>query len=71
MIGAFFRELAVLVVLFVPLEAWKAPQGGINSSLLWHTGEGGIALLVVGIVCEYIALGADRAKRDLEGNRGS
>jgi len=71
MLGDFFRELAVLFLVFVPLEWWKPNVNVGNPNFLWHVGEVTIVLLLAGLVAEYVSLGACRAKRDLEGNHGS
>jgi hypothetical protein len=68
MVGEFLREAAVLLVIFVPLEFWKAQNGVVNTGLLWHVGEGTVILFVLGVVAEYASIGAIRIKRDLEGN---
>jgi hypothetical protein len=70
MLGDFFRELAVLVVLFVPLEFWK-PQPGVDfNTVIWHVGEGTVGLMAAGMFLEYIAMTFFRIKRDLEGKDG-
>jgi hypothetical protein len=71
MIGDFFREFAVLLALFVPLEMWK-PQSGLDfSAVVWHVGEATVALMAVGMFLEYLSLTFFRIKRDLEGRDGS
>jgi hypothetical protein len=71
MLGDFFRELAVLLILFVPLELWK-PQAGIDfNTVMWHVGEGTVALMSIGMFLEFVAMAIFRMKRDLEGKDGS
>lgn len=71
MFGEFLREIAVLFLVFVPLEWWKPQLAQGNPNFLWHVGEVTVVLLVTGIIAEYVALGAIRAKRDLEESYGS
>lgn len=66
MLGEFFREAAVLLVIFVPLELWKPSSGAFNSGAMWHAAEGSLLLLGIGIFLEFAALFAHRIKRDLE-----
>ncbi len=71
MFGEFFRELAVLLVIFVPLELWKPQQGPVNSALMWHVGEGTVLFMGMGMFLEFTAKVAFRIKRDLEGRDGN
>jgi hypothetical protein len=67
MLGEFAREVAVLLLVFVPLDWWRPNVSDPN--LLWHVGEATFGLLAFGMLLEYVSLGAIRAKQDLEGNR--
>ena len=69
MIGEFFREGAVLLAIFVPLELWK-PQGA-NFDLIVRVALVSFFVLGVGMLLEWIGLLAIRIKRDLEVNYGS
>lgn len=71
MLGEFFRELAVLLVIFVPLELWKPQQGGVDFPTMVHVGEGTLLFLAVGMSLEFLSIALIRIKRDLEGNNGS
>lgn len=71
MVGEFFREAAVLLTIFVPLEIWKSKNGILDIGLLWHVGEGCLVIFFVGLCAEFFALGANRIKRDLEVANGS
>jgi hypothetical protein len=66
MLGEFFREAAVLLVIFVPLELWKPSSGYFNASNMIHVAEGTVVLLIVGIALEFLSILAHRIKRDLE-----
>jgi len=50
MLGEFCRELAVLILVFVPLELYRAPQ--ISSWVIKVAILGSIALLALGIGIE-------------------
>ena len=65
MLGEFVREAAVLLVIFVPLDWWRPKTSDPN--FLWQVGEISLGLLCLGMFLEYVSLGANRAKRDLEG----
>lgn len=71
MVGEFFREAAVLLVIFVPLELWKSQSGQVNFNLMMHVGGVSLIILVFGIFLEWGSLLATRIKRDLEASYGS
>jgi hypothetical protein len=54
MIGEFFREAAVLLVVFVPLELWKPTSGVIGSVPMWQVLIGCFFLLFAGIFLESV-----------------
>jgi hypothetical protein len=68
MVGEFVREAAVLLLIFVPLEWWK--PNGSDPNFLWRVVEISLVSLCLGMILEYVSLGANRAKRDLEGSDG-
>lgn len=70
MLGEFFRELAVLVVLFVPLELWKPRMSVDYNAVVWHVGEATVSLMVAGMILKYVSMTFYRIKRDLEGKDG-
>lgn len=69
MIGEFFRDAAVLLVIFVPLDLWKPGTAANWLQLSLAT----VVLMGVGMVCEYVAVFANRFKCDLQegGDHGS
>ena len=66
MVGEFFREGAVLMMVFVPLELWKSQGGTINFPLILHVAEVSLFTLAVGMFLEWTSLLAARIKRNLE-----
>ena len=54
MVGDFFREAAVLVLIFYPLEMSKNPNGTVPLPLLLIVGSSCIALLLMGIALEKL-----------------
>ena len=54
MIGDFFREAAVLVLIFYPLEIAKNQDGSIPLPFLLIVGSACIALLLMGITLEKL-----------------
>jgi hypothetical protein len=56
MLGEFLREIAVLVLVFVPLEVWKGAQGNASTLaiVLILTAVVSILSLVAGIIIERI-----------------
>ena len=68
MVGEFFREGAVLLAIFVPLELWK-PQGA-DFKFLLYVGAVSLFVLFVGMMLEWVSLLATRIKADLEASYG-
>jgi len=64
MLGEFFRDAAVLLVIFVPLELWK-PGTALGVGWLQLI-LGTVVLLGVGMIFEYVAIAAFRIKCDLQ-----
>jgi hypothetical protein len=69
MTGEFLREIAVLVVVFVPLELWKAQQPGQRVSF-FSVFEACIFFLVSGMLMELIAKEFERNKKVKEREYG-
>ena len=66
MVGEFFREGAVLLMVFVPLELWRSQSGAINFPLIIHVAGVSLFVLGVGMCLEWASLLAARIRRDLE-----
>jgi hypothetical protein len=64
MVGEFFREGAVLLAIFVPLELWK-PQAA-HFRFILYVGAVSLFVLGVGMLLEWVSLLATRIKSDLE-----
>lgn len=58
--GDYFREMAVLVVVFIPLDLWKHEE--ITSVRVVLVIAGSIGLFVVGMICEWTSYGVKRGK---------
>lgn len=78
MIGEFFRDIAALIFIFVPLELWVRStdphvQGQVPShaALLEYSIIATIVSLVIGFGFEYLSVIANRFKKDLEVNNGN
>ena len=75
MVGDFFREIGALTFIFVPLELWKG-TGDQTDIFAWHVSLVEAALiatfifLAIGFLFEYLSVGANRIKKDLEVNSG-
>jgi len=52
MAGEFCRELAVLVLVFVPLELYRA--SGVSRWVIWGAIAGSISLLGIGMAVEVL-----------------
>ena len=54
MLGEFLREVAVLVLVFVPLETWRGPHGDRLQFVLLLSGTALVAItsLAAGIIIE-------------------
>ena len=52
MLGDFFRDAAVLVLIFYPLEMARNKDGSLSFSFIFLVGIGCIVLLMMGIVLE-------------------
>lgn len=52
MLGDFFREAAVLVLIFYPLEIARNGNGAVPLPFIFLVGIGCIVLLLMGIVLE-------------------
>ena len=77
MMGEFFREIAALIFIFVPLELWRGTGDQKQTELLsWHgtlleaTLAATLVSLAVGFGFEYLAVIANRIKKDVEVNSG-
>jgi len=71
MLGDALRELAALVVVFVPLELWKTQQGNDFHDLMRSTIEAAVSLFLLGMFSKYVSMSLYRMKRDLEGKDGN
>lgn len=58
--GDYFREMAVLVVVFMPLDLWKHEE--ITAARIVMVVAGSIGLFVVGMICEWTSYGVRRGK---------
>jgi hypothetical protein len=52
MFGDFFREAAVLTLVFLPIEVSKSNQGTVPLPMVFMIGFGSLALLLMGMACE-------------------
>jgi hypothetical protein len=78
MIGEFFRDIAALIFIFVPLELWVRStdphlqdQVPTHAALLEYAIIATLVSLVVGFGFEYLSVIANRFKKDLEVNNGN
>lgn len=62
--GHYLREIAVLVVVFFPLDFWKHDQ--ITVMRMSGVIAASILILLFGMVCEWTSYGVKRGKRAWE-----
>jgi hypothetical protein len=58
--GDYFREMAVLIVVFMPLDLWKHEE--ITAFRIVLVVAASIGLFVVGMICEWTSYGVKRGK---------
>lgn len=59
--GHYLRELAVLVVVFVPIDYWRHDQ--ITAWRIVGIASVSILILLCGMVCEWTSYGVKRGKQ--------
>jgi hypothetical protein len=52
MFGDFFREAAVLTLVFLPIELSRNSSGAVPLPMVFMIGIGSVALLLMGMACE-------------------
>ena len=62
--GDYFREMAVLIVVFMPLDLWKHEE--ITPFRIAMVGIASIGLFVMGMLCEWTSYGVKRGKNAWE-----
>lgn len=59
--GHYLREIAVLILVFVPVDFWKHEE--ITPLRLASVGGWSILILFCGMVCEWTSYGVKRGKK--------
>jgi hypothetical protein len=71
MVGEFLREVAVLLMVFVPLELWKQQGGTVNYQLMAYVTGASLLIFVFGMFLEWMHLLLCRVKRNLEASHAT
>ena len=58
--GEYFREMAVLIVVFIPLDLWKHEE--ITALRIINVLLASAGLFMIGMVCEWTSYGVKRGK---------
>jgi hypothetical protein len=58
--GDYFREMAVLIVAFIPLDLWKHEE--ITALRIVEVLAASLGLFLFGVVCEWTSYGVKRGK---------
>ncbi len=67
--GHYLREIAVLILVFVPLDFWKHQE--ITTLRLFGVGAISLLVLFCGMVCEWTSYGVKRGKKVWEQEEGT
>jgi hypothetical protein len=70
LIGEYFREGAILVVVFLPIESWRKPEG-ITTRFLVETLLSSLLLLGIGIYLDHLSSAIGEFADKFKGEHGT
>ena len=62
--GEYFREMAVLIVVFIPIDLWL--HTGMTGLRIFYVAVASLGLFTVGMGCEWTYRGVKRGRRAWE-----